>query len=108
MITMNNNNNLQWHSLFQALQLDIEVFSEILGDFHNKRKPNRFTSKMTIEQALQFHPDAKKIFQKFGLPRCNKCTVRFEETLEEAAEAYDIDLSNWISNLNQLIPKTTV
>ena len=102
MITMKNN-NLQWQPLFYALQLEVNDFSELILAFQQRRKPRRFSSKMTIEQALQFHPKAKNVFEDHGLPRCNKCSVRFEETLKEAADVYDITLSVWLSDLNRLL-----
>ena len=102
-MTMNNNHKFQWYTLFHSLQIDVENFSELINVFQNKRKSNRFHPKMTIEQALDVHPHSKKIFEQFGLPRCNKCTVRFEETLQEASEAYDIDLPKWLAALNQLL-----
>ena len=102
-MTMNNNHKFQWYTLFHSLKIDVENFSELLRIFQNKRKLSRFHPKMTIEQALDVHPHCKEIFEQFGLPRCHKCMVRFEETLQEASEAYDIDLSKWLAALNQLL-----
>jgi hypothetical protein len=102
------NNNLHWQPLFYALQLEVNDFSELILAFQQRRKPRRFSKKMTIQQALQFHPEAKNVFEDHGLPRCSKCSVRFEETLQEAADVYDINLSVWLFDLNRLLLKNDV
>ena len=102
-MAMNNNHKFQWYTLFHSLHSDVENFSELLHILQNQRKSSRFHSRMTIGQALDLHPNCKKIFEQFGLPRCDKCMVRFEETLQEASDAYDIDLSKWLTALNQLL-----
>ena len=61
-----------------------------------------FTSDMTIEQAWHAHPKAPDIFAAYHLPACDGCSVRFEETLAEAAEAYGIDLNSFLTQLNAL------
>jgi len=57
---------------------------------------------MTIEEAWTHHPQAPKVFQRFHLPACNGCAVRFEETVEEAMSAYGIDLHSFLDALNEL------
>ena len=61
-----------------------------------------FTPDMTIDQAWNAHPKAPSIFAAHHLPSCDGCSVRFEETLAEAAEAYGIDLDSFLTQLNTL------
>ena len=61
-----------------------------------------FTADMTIDNAWHAHPRAPQIFAKNHLPACDGCSVRFEETLAEAAEAYGIDLDSFLTQLNRL------
>ena len=43
---------------------------------------------------------APQIFAQYHLPHCDKCAVRFDENLEEAADAYQIPLDFWMMALN--------
>ena len=61
-----------------------------------------FTPEMTIEQAWHAHPKAPSVFADHHLPSCDGCSVRFEETLAEAAEAYGLDLDSFLTQLNTL------
>lgn len=61
-----------------------------------------FTADMTIEKAWTHHPQAPEVFQRFHLPACSGCAVRFEETVEEAMTAYGIDLDSFLNALNDL------
>jgi len=71
------------------------------------RKPEKkhippFTGGMTIEEAWNAHPGAPSVFAQYHLPGCDGCAVRFEERIEEAAEAYGIELDRFLTDLNQL------
>ena len=61
-----------------------------------------FHEEMTIDEAWFAHPGAPGVFAKHHLPGCDGCSVRFEETLAEAAEAYSIDLAAFLHELNRL------
>ena len=61
-----------------------------------------FSPQMTIEQAWHAHSKAPDVFAAHHLPACDGCSVRFEETLAEAAEAYGIDLDSFLTQLNAL------
>ena len=61
-----------------------------------------FTGEMTIEEAWTAHPGAPSVFAQYHLPGCDGCAVRFEERIEEAAEAYGIELAQFLSDLNRL------
>ncbi len=58
---------------------------------------------MLICDALELHEGAASVFASYHLPRCSSCVVRFEESLEEAAQAYDIPLEEWLAELNGLL-----
>ena len=61
-----------------------------------------FHAEMTIDEAWFAHPGAPGVFARHHLPGCDGCSVRFEETLAEAAEAYSIDLTAFLHELNRL------
>lgn len=61
-----------------------------------------FEASMTMDQAWNRHPGAPLIFAQHHLPACNDCAVRFDETLAEAAEAYQLDLDALLLQLNAL------
>lgn len=61
-----------------------------------------FHAEMTIDEAWFAHPGAPGVFARHHLPGCDGCSVRFEETLAEAAEAYSIDLAAFLHELNRL------
>jgi hybrid cluster-associated redox disulfide protein len=62
-----------------------------------------FSADMTIEQAWHAHPAAPQVFSKYHLPACDGCAVRFDERLEEAAQAYGIDLNQFLRDLNDIL-----
>jgi hypothetical protein len=57
---------------------------------------------MTIDQAWHAHRGAPAVFAAHHLPACDGCSVRFDERLDEAAEAYGIDIDAFVSQLNAL------
>ena len=62
-----------------------------------------FRPDMTIDQAWNHHPDAPDVFARHHLPACNSCAVRFDETLEEAADAYGLKIETLLKELNTLL-----
>ena len=62
-----------------------------------------FTSDMTIDRVWKHHPDAPSVFGRYHLDACDSCAVRFDETLAEAASAYDLDLVTMLEELNSLL-----
>lgn len=62
-----------------------------------------FNGEMTIDRAWRHHQGAPAIFARFHLPACDGCAVRFDETLEEAASAYEMDLAALLDALNALL-----
>jgi hypothetical protein len=55
---------------------------------------------MTIDQAWHATADAPAVFALHHLPACDGCSVRFDETIGEAAAAYGIDLDAFLTQLN--------
>ena len=68
----------------------------------NHPEEARFTSHMTIDEAWNKHPEAPEVFRQFHLPSCSGCSVRFDERVSEATEAYGIDLEEFLCALNAL------
>ena len=62
-----------------------------------------FHPAMTIDQAWNHHPGAAEVFARYHLPACNSCAVRFDETLEEAAAAYGLEIDTFLRELNTLL-----
>ena len=63
------------------------------------------TSEMTLEEILQYGPTVQKVLRRLGFPDCTKCSVRFDETLEEAVLNYDLDLEKVLMTLNATVVK---
>ena len=61
------------------------------------------TKDMTIDMAWKSHPQARDVFARRHLPNCDGCSVRFDETLEEASEFYGFDLEGLLEELQALI-----
>ena len=74
--------------------------ASVLQASDNAPVPIQFHAAMTIEEAWHNHPAAPSVFREFHLPACDGCAVRFEETIEEAASAYGLDLSAFLNALN--------
>ena len=62
-----------------------------------------FSAEMTIDQAWRKHPGTRDVFARYHLPACDGCAVRFDETIAEAAVAYELDLSALLEELNALL-----
>jgi len=77
----------------KALQADLAVLT----------RP-QFSADMTLDQVWRRHPGVRALFAARHLPACDGCALRHDETLAEAADAYDLDLSVLLVELNALIP----
>jgi hybrid cluster-associated redox disulfide protein len=69
---------------------------------HKPQVQSVFTAEMTIDEAWNNHPKAPKVFQQFHLPSCSGCSVRFDEKISEASDAYGIHLEDFLCALNAL------
>ena len=62
-------------------------------------------SDMTLEEILQYGPTVHRVLRRLGFPDCTVCSVRFDETLEEAVVNYGLDLEKVLMALNATIVK---
>ena len=76
------------------LQLDAIALTPATGPFH---------AGMTMAAVLRRHPGARAVLAELGLPGCHGCSVRHDETLEEAVEAYAFDGEDLLRRLNELL-----
>ena len=67
------------------------------------RPSGPFSGEMTMAQVLRRHPAAGGVLATEGLPDCSGCSVRFDETLAEAADAYGFDLEVLLARLQQAL-----
>ena len=58
---------------------------------------------LSMAMVLRRHPRARDVLAQFGLPGCHGCSVRHDETLEEAIEAYAFDGPALLAKLNALL-----
>ncbi len=59
------------------------------------------TKGMTIKETLEKYPKTSSVFIKLGL-YCFSCPVATEETIEQMAETYRLDLKRLLGNLNKV------
>ena len=62
-----------------------------------------YRSDMRIHAAWMRHPGAPAVFARHHLPVCDRCVVRFDESIGEAAAAYGLDLEALLGELNALL-----
>lgn len=62
-----------------------------------------FHAEMSVHHAWLRHPRAREVFARHHLPACDRCAVRFEETVGEAAAAYGLDRELLLAELNALL-----
>lgn len=65
-----------------------------------KKKKMVFTKDSTIGDVVEYNEDLTDILMGFGM-HCFGCPMSQMETLEEAAEAHDIDLELMLQKLNE-------
>ncbi|MGB0637896.1 MAG: hypothetical protein ACPGTU_01090 [Myxococcota bacterium] len=78
------------------------VTHQLLRRIGWEQKPALFTADMTIDEAWHAHTEAPTVFARHHLPSCDGCAVRFDESLQEATQAYGIDLATFLHELNSL------
>jgi len=62
-----------------------------------------FTAQMTVNEALQAHPQTEAILAGFHLGGCSSCAVDPSETLAQACREQGRDLTQLLQNLNLLL-----
>ena len=78
----------------EALAAIAAELAPITGPFH----PG-----LSMAMVLRRHPRARDVLAQVGLPGCHGCSVRHDETLEEAIEAYAFDGPALLAKLNALL-----
>ena len=61
----------------------------------------------TIDQVWSAHSGVAAIFAAYQLENCPNCAVRFDESLAEACERYEIPEAELLSKLNQLFTESS-
>ena len=65
-------------------------------------KANKITKEMTIAEVVEKYPKAASILVGFGL-HCAGCPGAQSETIGEMAANYQMDLDEFLKNLNKAI-----
>ena len=58
------------------------------------------TKEMTIKEVIEKYPKTASVFLKLGL-YCFSCPVASEETIEQMAKTYKLDLKKLLEDLNK-------
>jgi len=61
-----------------------------------------FTPETIVAEALEKHPKVRWVFAAYHLGGCNGCGRSGEETLEQVASGYRIELEAFLRDLNSL------
>lgn len=65
-------------------------------------------AEQTMDTVLKHGVDVQRTLRRLGFPDCSACSVRFDETLEEAVLNYGLDLERVLMTLNAVLTKTRV
>lgn len=60
-----------------------------------------FTKDMSIQDALLAHPQAREVFERYGMA-CLDCMASTMESIEAGASMHDIDANAVVADLNEL------
>lgn len=77
--------------------------TELAHDEAREERPRQFRPEMTVGAALALHAAAKWVFTAYHIGGCSHCAMSDEETLEQLAIAYDLDLEKLLGDLNSLL-----
>jgi len=64
------------------------------------KKIRKIVKEMTISEVLSVNPQAAPLLLNMGM-HCLSCPMASEETIEEMAKAYQIDLTKLLESLNE-------
>lgn len=62
----------------------------------------KFGADTIVADALEMHPKARWVFAAYHVSGCSGCGMAHEETLEELAGSYGIELEQLLRDLNAL------
>lgn len=77
--------------------------TDIAANDHAPDRARQFVPHMTVGQALALHAAAQWVFAAYHIGGCSHCAMSDEETLEQVAVAYDLDLEKLLRDLNSLL-----
>jgi hypothetical protein len=66
----------------------------------------RFSAEMTVNAALALDARAKWVLAAYQIRGCGDCPSSDEETLQQLAAGYKVDLSRLLDDLNSLDQRT--
>ena len=87
----------------QGIEAELAAIAEALAPISGPFHPG-----LSMAMVLRRHPGARDVLAQVGLPGCHGCSVRHDETLEEAIEAYGFDGSALLAKLNALLESDDV
>lgn len=64
---------------------------------------DKFTENMSVQAALQMHPDAGMVLAGFHLGGCTHCGINEIETLGQVCMSYGVPIDALLENLNSLL-----
>lgn len=73
------------------------------GSASNVKDRPPFHPGMLIGDAMKVHPDVQLVFKSYQLGGCAHCSINTMETIEQACQAYGIQLDLLIESLNNLL-----
>ncbi|MDH5719136.1 MAG: DUF1858 domain-containing protein [Spirochaetia bacterium] len=63
----------------------------------------QFSADMTVNDALNLHPEAAMVLAGYHLGGCSHCGVNEIETLEQVCNGYGIPIDALLASLNSLL-----
>lgn len=64
---------------------------------------SRFFKEMTVNEAMQLHPDAGIVFSSYHLGGCSHCSINELETIEQVCMGYGVEVDVLVDSLNNLL-----
>ena len=69
----------------------------------DQNETRQFTADMTVNAAMQLHPEAALVFAGYHLGGCSQCGINQIETIQQVCQSYGIPLDAMLSSLNDLL-----
>ena len=89
----------------QELEAEVNALRTELSLLEQKllKNPDVLVGTETIDRAWNIHKEAQAVFARYQLHGCDRCAVRVDETVEEAAEAYGFSEEAMLARINLLL-----